>query len=140
MERLIDKYLPADYHDTFVLKSRKPAEQIIPKELIKKIFNHSPAWLSFLMKVRNILVKPLGLETGKVLKTEDCIIEDTENEAIMRKDDKHLLFYVSITKIGNDLIDITTVVQYHNALGKTYFFFIKPFHKMIVPRVAKELI
>ena len=88
MERLIDKYLPADYHDTFVLKSRKPAEQIIPKELIKKIFNHSPAWLSFLMKVRNILVKPFGLETGKVLKTEDCIIEDTENEAIMRKDDK----------------------------------------------------
>ena len=91
MERLIDKYLPADYHDTFVLKSRKPAEQIIPKELIKKIFNHSPAWLNFLMKVRNILVKPLGLETGKVLKTEDCIIEDTENEAIMRKDDKHSL-------------------------------------------------
>ena len=64
MERLIDKYLPADYYDTFVLKSRKPAEQIIPKELIKKIFNHSPAWLNFLMKVRNILVKPLGLETG----------------------------------------------------------------------------
>lgn len=84
------------------------------------------------MKVRNILVKPFGLETGKVLKTEDCIIEDTENEAIMRKDDKHLLFYVSIAKIGNDLIDITTVVQYHNALGKAYFFFIKPFHKMIV--------
>ena len=25
------------------------------------------------------------------------------------------------TKIGNDLIDITTVVQYHNALGKAYF-------------------
>ncbi len=74
------------------------------------------------MKVRNILVKPLGLfETGKVLKTEDCIIEDTENEAIMRKDDKHLLFYVSIAKIGNDLIDITTVVQYHNALGKALF-------------------
>lgn len=129
MERLIDKYLPADYHDTFIVKSQKPAEQIIPKELIKKIFNHSPAWLNFLMKVRNILVKPLGLETGKVLKTEDCIIEDTENEAIMRKDDKHLLFYVSIAKIGNDLIDITTVVQYHNALGKAYFFFIKPFHK-----------
>lgn len=140
MERLIDKYLPADYHDTFVVKVQKPAEQIIPKELIKKIFNHSPVWLSLLMKVRNILVKPLGLETGKVLNTEDCIIEDTENEAIMRKDDKHLLFYVSIAKIGNDLIDITTVVQYHNALGKAYFFFIKPFHKMIVPLVAKELI
>lgn len=36
MERLIDKYLPADYHDTFIVKAQKPAEQIIPKELIKK--------------------------------------------------------------------------------------------------------
>ena len=53
MERLIDKYLPADYHDTFIVKAQKPAEQIIPKELIKKIFNHSPAWLSLLMKVKD---------------------------------------------------------------------------------------
>lgn len=140
MEKLIDKFLPADYHDTFVIKTSKPAEQIIPKELIKKIFNHSPAWLSFLYKVRNILVKPFGIEGGDILISEDYIIEDTENEAIMRKDDKHLLFYVSIAKIGNNLIDVTTVVQYHNALGKVYFFFIKPFHKMIVPRVVKEII
>ena len=115
MEKLIDKFLPADYHDTFVIKASKPAEQIVPKELIKKIFNHSPAWLSFLYKVRNILVKPFGIEGGDILTSEDYIIEDTENEAIMRKDDKHLLFYVSIAKIGNNLIDVTTVVQYHNA-------------------------
>ena len=44
MEKLIDKFLPADYHDTFVIKASKPAEQIVPKELIEKIFNHSPAW------------------------------------------------------------------------------------------------
>ena len=140
MEKLIDKFLPADYPDTFVIKASKPAEQIVPKELIEKIFNHSPAWLSFLYKVRNILVKPFGIEGGDILTSEDYIIEDTENEAIMRKDDKHLLFYVSIAKIGNNLIDVTTVVQYHNALGKVYFFFIKPFHKMIVPRVVKEFI
>ena len=146
MGKLIDKYLPADYHDTFVIKASKPAEQIVPKELIKKIFTHSPAWLSFLYKVRNILVKPFGIEGGDILKSEDedylkdYIIEDTENEAIMRKDDKHLLFYVSIAKIENNLIDVTTVVQYHNALGKVYFFFIKPFHKMILPRVVKDII
>ena len=91
MEKLIDKFLPADYHDTFVIKASKPAEQIVPKELIEKIFNHSPAWLSFLYKVRNILVKPFGIEGGDILTSEDYIIEDTENEAIMRKDDKHLL-------------------------------------------------
>ena len=91
-------------------------------------------------------MKPFGIEGGDILKSEDedylkdYIIEDTENEAIMRKDDKHLLFYVSIAKIENNLIDVTTVVQYHNALGKVYFFFIKPFHKMIVPRVVKDII
>ena len=47
MEKLIDKFLPADYHDTFVIKASKPAEQIVPKELIEKIFNHSPAWLRY---------------------------------------------------------------------------------------------
>lgn len=140
MEKLIDKYLPADYHDTFVIKAQKPVEQIIPKELIKKIFNHSPAWLSFLFKVRNILVKPFKLETGKELKVEDDMIEDTGNEAIMKKDDKHLLFYVYIARAENNHIEVTTVVQYHNTLGKAYFFFIKPFHKVIVPRVVKELI
>lgn len=62
MEKLIDKFLPADYHDTFVIKASKPTEQIVPKEVIKKIFNHSPAWLNFLYKVRNILVKPFGIE------------------------------------------------------------------------------
>ena len=71
MEKLIDKFLPADYHDTFVIKASKPAEQIVPKELIEKIFNHSPAWLSFLYKVRNILVKPFGIEGGDILTSED---------------------------------------------------------------------
>ena len=60
MERLIDKYLPADYYDTFVLKSRKPAEQIIPKELIKKIFNHSPAWLNFFNEGQEYSGKTFG--------------------------------------------------------------------------------
>ena len=47
MERLIDKYLPADYHDTFVLKSRKPAEQrtdqknIQPLPGVAQFFNES---------------------------------------------------------------------------------------------------
>lgn len=60
MERLIDKYLPADYHDTFVLKSRKPAEQIIPKELIKKIFNHSPAVAQFFNESQEYSGKTFG--------------------------------------------------------------------------------
>ena len=128
MERLIDKYLPADYHDTFVLKSRKPAEQIIPKELIKKIFNHSPAWLNFLMKVRNILVKPLGLETGKVLKTEDCIIEDTENEAIMRNAVDTFLYIKTNYLLGHEHQNVSELLTNHFFLKSSSYpkvFFLK---------------
>lgn len=140
MEKLIDKYLPADYHDTFIIRARKPAEQIVPKEVIGKIFTYSPAWLNFLFKLRAILVKPFGLTGGEGLKPDDYIIEDTAQEAVMMKDDKHLLFYVYIAKVENNQVEVTTVVKYHNTLGKVYFFFIKPFHKIIVPRVMKELL
>lgn len=60
MERLIDKYLPADYHDTFIVKAQKPAEQIIPKELIKKIFNHSPGVAHFFNEGQEYSGKTFG--------------------------------------------------------------------------------
>lgn len=60
MERLIDKYLPADYHDTFVLKSRKPAEQIIPKELIKKNIQPLPGVAQFFNESQEYSGKAFG--------------------------------------------------------------------------------
>ena len=60
MERLIDKYLPADYYDTFVLKSRKPAEQIIPKELIKKNIQSLPGVAQFFNEGQEYSGKTFG--------------------------------------------------------------------------------
>lgn len=140
MKKLIDKYLPADYQDTFVIKAEQSLEQIVPKEVIKKVFSYSPGWLVFLFKLRAVLVKPFGIDNGKDLNADGYIIEDTECEAVMRKDDKHLLFYVSIAKIEDNRVEATTVVKFHNAVGKVYFFFIKPFHKVIVPHVVKNIL
>ncbi len=60
----------------------------------------------------------------------------------MRKDDKHLLFYVDIfitpLETGKQMIEVTTLVKYHNWVGKAYFFCIKPFHRVIVPLVLKS--
>ena len=89
MERLIDKYLPADYHDTFCFEIQKACRTDNSQRTNQKNIQSLPGVAQFFNEGQEYsLVKPLGLETGKVLKTEDCIIEDTENEAIMRKDDK----------------------------------------------------
>ncbi|MDR1652533.1 MAG: DUF2867 domain-containing protein [Prevotellaceae bacterium] len=37
-------------------------------------------------------------------------------------------------------ISIITVVHFHNALGKVYFFVIRPFHKIIVKAMIKRLL
>ena len=94
-----------------------------------------------LYAIRACLVKPFGIET-KAIESEELIIEEDKQEAIMRKDDKHLLFYVDIfitpLETGKQMIEVTTLVKYHNWVGKAYFFCIKPFHRVIVPLVLKK--
>lgn len=53
-ERAINKYLPADYQDTFSLEVE--GNKLSPKEIILKIFSHDPAWLLTLFKIRGWLV------------------------------------------------------------------------------------
>ena len=82
-----------------------------------------------LYAIRACLVKPFGIET-KAIESEELIIEEDKQEAIMRKDDKHLLFYVDIfitpLETGKQMIEVTTLVKYHNWVGKAYFFCVKP--------------
>lgn len=86
-------------------------------------------------------MKPFGIET-EPFKTKDFIIEEDAQEAIMQKDDKHLLFYVDVfitpMPAEKQIIEVTTLVKYHNWVGKAYFFCIKPFHRIIVPMVLKK--
>ena len=64
--------------------------------------------------------------------------------AIMRMDDSHLLFYVSVficpEEGGRQTTEVSTWVKYHNRIGRVYFFFIKPFHRVIVPLVSKRVL
>lgn len=140
-ERTINRYIPGDYNDTFSIIVQD--NKLSPQEIISKIFGHNPTWLQALYKVRACLVKPFGIETNP-FQTKELIIEENAQEAIMQKDDKHLLFYVDvfiepITK-NKQKIEVTTLVKYHNWVGKVYFFCIKPFHRIIVPMVLKNVL
>lgn len=133
---MLTKYFPADYCDTFQARiyGRK---EMTPDELLKLTFTRSVWWVDMLMKIRNAVVKPFGLKTGNFEEhLLDMIQCRSDNEIIIGMDDSHLSFYVSLFCMPKEndaqTLSLTTVVRYNNLFGRIYFFFISPFHRMIV--------
>jgi len=130
---------------------------ITPKKSVTKpdqaqvaIFGHMPKWVSAMMRVRNTLVKSLGFEVGQLnvkptndfLKVGDQVgfmhvIEKNEYEIISYAEDKHMAFYLS-TKIDNDAIVLSTLVNKKTFIGRCYVNFIIPFHYFIARAVIKD--
>lgn len=137
-----------DYIDSYVINK---STSISIDNITTKAFQ-SPRWVEILMQLRNFIVKSFGLKTEGISKhTADyypigakamifTVTARNQNEIVVSEDDKHLLFKVSVlNNIDISEISITTVVKYHNTLGKVYFFFVKPFHRFIVWSLAKKL-
>lgn len=137
---LIDKYLPADYLDSFS-KEVVTQENITPDAFLDMAFNRFPVWIDWLLKLRNKFVKPLGLDTTS--RFSDSVCERSMNEIIWGMPDKHLNFHVSMWcgeyEDGKQELQITTVVKYNNLFGKLYFFVIKPFHGIIIPSILNGI-
>jgi len=120
----------------------------------------TPAWINFLMAVRNKVVSLLGLkDLGNFAdklnekSAEDYRVGDrigiftllflSENEVILGDSDKHLDVKISIYKEGkadknSNLVTISTLVHVHNLLGKVYMLFVTPIHKVIVPATIRR--
>lgn len=151
-ESVINNYLPSNYHDVFEC-SFITKHKITPDKIQVAFWTQNPAWVGWLFKLRNILVKPLGLEgaTSDTRAVEDCIIncipykqftviEKTDSETIIRLRDKHLDAYVSMYLVENGdekKLYCTTVVRLHNMLGYLYFYPICPFHYFVVKSMLK---
>ena len=113
----------------------------------------TPKWVHYLLKIRDLIVKPFGIKTSDEIevKVEShypigskavffTVIDRNKNEIVMAEDDKHLNFRTSvmIEKDGkNTNIYQTTIVQYNNFFGRFYFFFVKPFHRIIIKKGLK---
>lgn len=132
-----------DYSDSYSLDV-KPGAELRPKDLLESVFSDTPRWVNLLMKIRNALVSPFGLETGD-LRTglREKIVEESERQAVLYSDDKHLIFKVSLSiyplREGLCRIGISTAVCYHNRLGRVYFRLIRPFHRLIVRRTLRRI-
>jgi len=108
------------------------------------------------MSLRNSIVKVFGLKTGNSKQIEKAsyypvgsramlftVVNRNDNEIVMGENDKHLNFRTSVLldRKADDTTDIylTTLVHYNNLLGKTYFFFVKPFHRMLLKSQMKNM-
>lgn len=109
------------------------------------------AWAQGLLKLRDQIVRPLGLKTTKDL-AKDAIVkpvsdlqpgdriaffkiyEVSEDEILLGEDDWHQDFRLSVyrSKTGSPRVYLSTCCQRHNIFGYGYLAAILPFHKKLV--------
>lgn len=124
------------------------------ESMVRYLLNYNPKWVEWLMLLRNLIVKPFGLQTsngdspiltiakGKKVSVFE-ILECTDDEVLLCYTDKHLdaCLSVMLTKLHHQHeVTITTIVHYHNNIGRIYFFLIKPFHILIVKTMIIQMI
>jgi hypothetical protein len=136
-------YKPMNLADAFAI--RLPASASGNPDLLARfIFSHQPAWIGWLLKVRDLIVAGFGLKTAKHLATLANrvgifkVYSTNQNEIVLGEDDKHLDFRISVLCSGeaepggSRQLVVSTVVQCHNRLGRSYIFIIAPFHRLVV--------
>jgi hypothetical protein len=124
-----------DFFDSYSIKK---ASDYSVNEITTKIFT-LPNWIKMLLKIRHyLIVKPFKLSSGK---QEVPILYKNDNEIVIGENDKHLYYRVSVyKKTGqNSEIYLTTNVKFNNMLGRVYFAFVKPFHKLVVKSMLKKI-
>lgn len=121
------------------------------KDITNLIFNTSPKWLELLFKLRNNLVKIIGLQTDIPKDYNETfevggyvkffkIYSISNRQVVLGADDSHLNFRAIIENdtYKNYNIKVTTLVQFNNKKGKIYMNIIKPFHRLVVKKMVKN--
>jgi len=153
---LIGNYLLVDYSDVYACEVDSQKE-ITPDDVMVSCWIDSPTWINTLFKLRNFMVKFVGLKSSEVddlKELEKCIRTGTpygiasvpakcDNETILLLSDKHLDAYMSVhveSKEYHKTISVITLVYFKNRLGRIYFFVIRPFHGIVVKSMLKRAI
>ncbi len=155
----LEQYFPVyQYMDSFDVVIEDLNDKIGILDLAEVFTKPDSKWFEMLFALRDKIVSLFKLKTLAGTKKEDNesfgeweigaragifkIYGKSENEIIFGEDDKHLDFRVSLLyeqcEEKKKKVSVTTAVKFNNALGRVYFFFIKPFHRMIVPILFKR--
>ncbi len=128
-----------------------------PEQLARFIFTQQPPWIGRLMRVRDALVAGLGLKTSRQLRDVPAsqrsrrvgifrIYETRAHEILLGEDDSHLDFRLSVLTQpcgaagGERQLVVSTVVQCHNLLGRSYIALIAPFHRRVIRACLQQAV
>jgi len=143
-----------DYSDSYAVQV-STVQSLNPETCAQSFFASFPNWVIVLIKIRDILVIPFKINKegynykyaqfdfkkgDKVSFFE--IIEKSPDELLLYVNDCHLEAWLSILTLEDYCfteVIATTSVKFHNKTGTVYFFFIKPFHKIIIKSVLKRI-
>ena len=124
-------------------------DTLIARQAAERMFERQPRWIGGLMRLRNLIVAPLGLKTpshGRALAADSIglfpVISETPGRIVAGFDDKHLDFRVIVEVSGaapRRDVTATTLVMTHNLLGRAYLATIMPFHRIIVPAMMRQI-
>lgn len=136
----------AYFRDSYRAPLRDPNAGVV--DIFFAIFGHHPAWMKFILIVRNRLASLCGLDAPKaseilhVDRHSSYRVGDTigvwplfaldERELVAGRNNKHLDFRLSVLKEldgATPQVIVSTICTVHNRFGKVYLFFIIPFHR-----------
>lgn len=148
----------ATFYDSYATPLRADDLGVSATELALRVFSKVPAWIEFLMRMRNRIVGLMGLNNqGSFRQGVDVqkpavgyrvgdrlgiftVMHVSDNEFILGDDEKHLKVQISVCKMQRDGVPqlvVSTVVHEHNWLGRVYMIFVGPAHKVIAPATLR---
>jgi hypothetical protein len=138
----------AQFIDAF--RVTRDAAPLTARQAAERMLGHSPPWVERLMALRDLLVRPFGLTTAKTARHAAVdkigifpVLSETPGRLIAGFNDSHLDFRVVVDVVAagsGQSITATTVVLMHNWLGHVYLTVIKPFHRLVVRAMLKQLL
>ncbi|MCA6107659.1 DUF2867 domain-containing protein [Bradyrhizobium cenepequi] len=127
--------------DGTTLDARRAAE---------KMFARRQRWIEALLRLRNLIVAPLGLKTsGEGDKASHGmvgifpVLSETQERLVAGFNDSHLDFRVVVdvvARASGQEVTTTTLVRTHNWLGRTYLAIILPFHRLVVAAMLRQVV
>ena len=137
----------AQFADAF--RSAVSDDTLTAGQAAERMFLRLPRWIDTLMRLRNLVVAPLGLKTPTHTKAIAAnsigpfpVISETPQRLVAGFDDRHLDFRVIVDVADNPprcQVTATTLVMTHNLLGRVYLATIMPFHRIIVPAMLRQV-
>lgn len=115
-----------------------------------RAFCNRPAWIGWLMALRNLLVRPFGLKTRPTdvpPRQERLgmfpVFSQSASRVVFGLDDRHLDFrlLVEVEDLGEGRQEVSasTLVRPHNRFGRAYLAVVMPFHRIIVPAMLAQV-